>query len=39
VEKAAWNERLKSIGFSWLPGGRPRKPKKRIPKIHLQRFG
>jgi hypothetical protein len=39
VEKAAWNERLESIGFYWLPGGRPRKPKIRIPKIHSKGSG
>jgi hypothetical protein len=39
VEKAAWNERLESIGFYWLPGGRPRKPKTRIPKIHSKCSG
>jgi hypothetical protein len=33
-EKAAWNERLASIGFGWLPGGRPRKPKVKVSKIY-----
>jgi hypothetical protein len=33
-EKSTWHERLASLGFWWLPGGRPRKPTSRVRKIH-----
>jgi len=32
-EKSTLHERLMSLGFGWLPGGRPRKPKRSVRKI------